>query len=313
MKLKGPHPLEEIPTSVGSFFMDSGAHSIYTREVIAQKGRNGYKFYESEEFYRYVDSYAKFIKKYGWAVDYYANVDAIFNPEISYKVQKYLEDKHKLKPVPVIHFGTDLKWIHRYLKEGYEFLGIGGLGQEVTKEEYYGWADQVFSILCPASNASKPIVRTHGFAMTSWELMRRYPWWSVDSASWIKAAAYGMIYVPHLRKGVFTFDEKPYTINASDKSPSMSEKGKHITTLTEMEAQVIIKWLNKINVPLGGRFVNSKGGRVHIQPLPVEKERGVMNHHKPRAENNLAYFFALAESLPEWPWAFCAQVKKGFF
>jgi len=301
-KLKEPHPLENIPTAVGSFFLDSGAHSIYTREVIDLKGRNGYKFYETDEFYAYCDSYAGFIKRFGWAMDFYANVDAIFNPEVTWKVQQYLEREHGLRPVPVIHFGTPLKWITHYLERGYDFLGIGGLGQEVTKDEYYGWADRVFHLICPASNDKFPVVKTHGFAMTSWDLMRRYPWWSVDSASWIKAAAFGTVYVPHQRGGKFVFDEKPYSITMSGKSPNMKEQGKHITTVSSKEREIMLAWLSLHGIALG-RYDGSG----------VEVERGVLTHHKPRAEANLRYFMAMSDSLPQWPWPFMRQTRgEGF-
>lgn len=303
-KLKGPHPLEDIPTAVGSFFLDSGAHSIYTREVIDKKhqpGEGKYKFYTTDEFYAYCDSYAGFIKRFGWAIDFYANVDAIFEPDVTWKIQQYLEKEHGLKPVPVIHHGTDIKWIHHYLERGYDFLGIGGLGQEVTKDEYYAWADRVFHVICPAMHNKMPLVKTHGFAMTSWDLMRRYPWWSVDSASWIKAAAFGTIYIPHMRGGEFTFEVKPYALTVSGKSPNMKAFGKHIKTISHAEREVVLAWLGKLGIPLGKQTNDDP---------PVELERGVLTHHKPRAEANLRYFMAMCDSLPKWPWPF-KQINRG--
>lgn len=303
MKKDEPHPLLTIPTSVGCFFLDSGAHSIYSREVIAANHRNGYAFYETDEFRAYVDNYAAFIKRFGWAIDYYANVDAIFHPELTYKTQRYMEQHHGLKPVPVVHFGTPLKWLQKYLDDGHEFIGLGGLGQEVTKDEYYAWADKVFSLLCPASNGRKPIARTHGFAMTSWELMRRYPWWSVDSASWIKAASYGMIYVPRKLNGEYSMEVRPYSISVSNKSPSMKDRGKHVLSLSAGERKVVEEWLERIEVPLG-KFDPKTGDEI---------DRGALTHHKPRARANLLYFQMLSDSLPKYPWAFRVDARQGFF
>lgn len=161
---------------VGSFFLDSGAHSLFTREVIKKKHRAGYSFYESKKFWAYVDAYANFVKRHKKDIDFYVNVDAIFNPQKSWEVLKYLEQEHGLSPLPVIHHGTDLKWLDRHLEAGYTYIGLGGLGQEVSTREYFAWANQVYERICPAPS-HLPLVKTHGFAMTGYDLIVRYPWY----------------------------------------------------------------------------------------------------------------------------------------
>lgn len=161
-----------INEQVGSLFLDSGAHSLYSKYA---KGGD-YSYFDSSDFWAYLDDYALWIKKYPHAFDYYANVDVIYNPELSWKVLKFLEQEHGLNPVPVIHSRTALKWVHKHLEAGYKYIGLGGLGQLTTKSQYYAWADSVFSILCPKSNDYHPIVDVHGFAMTSYDLLVRYPW-----------------------------------------------------------------------------------------------------------------------------------------
>ena len=68
--------------------------------------------------------------------------------------------------------------------------------------------------------SGKPRLKVHGFGITAIPIMERYPWWSVDSSSWIQSAAFGSIITPD--KG---------TIFVSDKSPSRFNAGQHITTL----------------------------------------------------------------------------------
>lgn len=160
---------------VGSLFLDSGAHSLYNK-LIHGKGRKAYDFFETPEFWEYVDSYAEFVKANKAGIDYYVNVDVIFNPEASWRVLKYLEEKHKLNPLPVIHHGEDLKWVKKHVDAGYDYIGLGGLGQAVTRDMYYQWADVVYDYLCPPPKRL-PIVKTHGFAMTAHALMVRYPWY----------------------------------------------------------------------------------------------------------------------------------------
>lgn len=293
---------------IGKFFLDSGAHTIYTEQVIkkktGQKGAGDYSYYslkKGSEFRIYVDRYAAFIKKWKDALDYYATIDAIFNPKITYEVQKYLEDEHGLWPVPVIHYGTDLKWITKYLDEGHKYIGLGGLGQEVTKQEYRAWGDKVYKMLCPSPDYL-PCVRTHGFAITAWNLLFRYPWYSVDSASWRKSAGFGGIYVPHRINGEFVFTIPPTTIQVSNESPAKAKRGKHIATLNFKFAalrRLVKDWLKEIDIPLG--TVNKKGEM---------KEWGVVSSHPARMAANLRFFERMCASIPKWPWPFTGATTK---
>jgi hypothetical protein len=45
------------------------------------------------------------------------------------------------------------------------------------------------------------LIRVHGFGAAHVRLLRRYPFYSVDSAGWLQAGAYGKIYVPPYRDG----------------------------------------------------------------------------------------------------------------
>lgn len=284
----------------GKFFLDSGAHSLYNKMVKNNQSRNKYQFYTTQDFWNYVDSYARFVRKYKNIITYYANVDVIYNPEMSWKVQRYLEEEWNLHPIPIVHFGTDMKWVNLYCKKGYYLLGIGGLGQNTTKKAYLLWADRLFTTLCPEPDRL-PIIRMHGFAMTSWQLLFRYPWWSVDSSSWTKVGAYGGIFVPHKRKGKFVFTEQPYVISVSQESPNSKLARKHYKTLTKMEQKIVSEWLEFINIPLG----EIKDGEI--------KNNGVMTRHTERKIANLIFFEHLRKSLPKYPWPFKYRERKGIF
>jgi hypothetical protein len=303
----------DVPTDMGSMFMDSGAHGLYNRHA-KKKGVDGYNlrtspellrkryaFYESKEFYDYCDQYASFIKEHAEAIDFYVNVDAIFHPEYSYRTLKYLEQKHGLKPIPVIHYNTPLEWVEKHLADGYKFIGLGGLGQDATTNDYIKWANGVYNLICDQPSRN-PLVKTHGFAMTSWRLMRRYPWWSVDSASWIKAAGYGRIFVPQRRHGKFVFSEKPYVVMMSDVTNFTEYSNVHYKGYTKLEQQAIEAWLEFLGIPLG-----------KTDPDGTILEEGVMNTWWWRARVNLMFFEHFVDSVPPWPWAFRTQERRGFF
>lgn len=297
-------PLEELPVGcVASHFLDSGSFTLWTTAAkYAKENKCGkWDFYETQEFWDYIDAYAEFIKKYSYAIDLYANVDVIPNPELSWRNQKYLEKKHGLRPVPVVHYTTDLDWLKFYIKKDYELIGLGGLVGSTSQEECRAWIDKAFDIVCDQPSRL-PKVKIHGFGVTTYDLLLRYPWWCVDSTSWTKIGAYGGILVPHKRKGKWVFTEQPYLMKVSDESPDVKTKGKHVLTMSQMEQTIIKEWLAEIGIPLGKRDSN---GEVI--------EWGVVTQHTYRRAANLLFFERMRLSLPEWPWPFRSTRRKGFW
>lgn len=271
---------------IGDLFIDSGAFTLYFNRAV--KDKLGKAFYDTDEFKKFVRSYAKFLLKYKDHIQHYANVDVIGDPERSHQVLKLLERKYKLNPVPVIHCGSSMDWVRRYLDEGYEFIALGGyVGYK--RPEQMRWTTEAFKVIC--DNSGIPRCRVHGFAMTGWHMMTAFPWWSVDSTSWVKAAGFGGVFVPPKIHGEFSFDRPPMVVKISDTSPNKKQALRHFTTFRKEEQKVILEWLEHINIPYGES--DDKGERI------VD---GVHNHHYQRASANLAYFEGLAKSRPEWPW-----------
>lgn len=309
-----------------SLFLDSGAHSLYTKQVIDKQHQSGYDFYDTDEFWEYVDNYAKFVKEHSKYIDVYVNVDVIFDPERSLVVQKYLEEKHGLSPLPVVHYGADPKWLKLCL-EKYEYIGLGGLGQEVDARQYVGWADQMWDIICDTPDRL-PKCKVHGFAMTALRFMLRYPWYSVDSTSWVMTSRMGSIYMPRYRNGEWVYDEDSWKVTVSSRSPSRSDDGKHIDTFPKNAQEHIFEYLDMKGYKLGkSEFKTASSKKYKLEEnekwfgkeLPdgtreVEAviEDGLCNNYKLRDEVNIIYFLDLEKSMPEWPWPFKAKGIKKF-
>lgn len=286
---------------INSHFLDSGSFSLWTKAAEYAKEHkclNKYAYYDTPEFWAYADAYVEFVKAYSIGIDLYANIDVIPDPVLSYRNLKYLESKG-LKPVPVIHYTTDLKWLRKHIDEGYEMIGLGGLVGSIKEDGCIGWIDRCFDTVC--DNPSRlPTIKLHGFGVTSYDMMIRYPWWSVDSTSWTKAGAFGGIYVPHQRQGKWVFDEQPYLMKVSDESPDRKKQGTHYLTMSPMEQKIIREWLEYLGVPLGK--LDDKGETL---------EFGVITRHTERRAANLLFFEEMRKSLPDWPWPFVSKRKKG--
>lgn len=276
--------------------IDSGAHS-WTNKLFKKSKRDGgridWSIYKGKEFWDYVDRYAKFIKEWKDSFDYYVNVDAIRNPEITWKVQKYLEDEHGLNPMPVVHFNTPLKWVAKYIEDGYDYIGMGG---PVGKNPYTPWADRAWNLICDGPGRL-PQARIHGFAVTTHKMISRYPWFSCDSVTWKKAAYFGQAVVAFSHKDL----SKTRMIFFDDQSPYLNRikgKGRHFQHYTKNEQKQIRKWLDHIKIPFGKR---DKAGNVLVE--------GITNSNLVRCAATIEYFEAVARSQPKWPWPFFKSIR----
>ena len=83
-------------------------------------------------------------------------------------------------------------------------------------------------------HTGKPRLKVHAFGITAIPIMERYPWYSVDSSSWIQSAAFGSIITPEWGP-----------LSVSSKSPSRHDAGQHATTLTQVEQDFVFQTLEE--------------------------------------------------------------------
>lgn len=294
---------EHLPVGcVESHFLDSGSFTLWTQAAkYAKENKSGkWSFYDTPKFWEYIDAYADFVKKYAAGIDFYANVDVIPEPKLSWRNLQYLENHHGLTPIPVVHYTTDLKWIHKHIDEGYDYIALGGLVGSMRSPMCKKWLDDCFNIICDTPDRL-PKVKVHGFGVTNYRMLLRYPWASVDSTTWTKVGAYGGIMVPHKRNGKYTFLLPPYVIQVSSESSSRGMDGRHFYTLSQAEQNIVTEWLAYVDVPLGK--MNSRGKVL---------EWGVITRHTERRCVNLLFFEMFRNSLPKYPWPFTAKTREGF-
>ena len=193
--------------------LDSGAYSAWNKGVEID-----------------IDKYIAYIKRYEHVIGAYVNLDVIpGSPEgdeptaqeadaaaqASWDNLKYMESKG-LHPVPVFHYGEPFKWLRKMLDEGYEFVGLGGIADTRHASKRLTWLDFAFTIL--TDGQGWPLVKVHGFALTSTEVLVRYPWFSCDSASWMLLAGYGKVVVPYFHPGgIADYTKAPRYIHVSEK------------------------------------------------------------------------------------------------
>lgn len=187
-------------------FLDSGAFSAFTKGAQIR-----------------VEEYAAFIHKNKDIVHLAANLDDLHKREqMTWDNQKALESLG-LKIVPVFHTRENPSWLKKYMDAGYDYLALGGMVPE-SKAWLKNWLDDIWSSYL-VDGKGRPRIKIHGFGLTTFDLMLRYPWYSVDSTSWVLAGRYGLIW--------YVDDQgKPVRLYISDQSPKRKDWDSHFDTLS---------------------------------------------------------------------------------
>jgi len=306
--------------------LDSGAYSAWKKGIKIN-----------------IDEYIKFVEDNREYIDVYINLDVIDNGQASFDNWKYMRSCG-LNPVPVYHASTDVKYLIKYLKE-VDYIGIGGIVTWTRKQRLQSF-DRLWSTYL-VDFFGIPTHKVHAMGMTSLQLMLRYPWYSVDSTSWVLTGRFGSIFVPRYRNGEYIYDENSWKVCVSNRAADDSfQEGKHITTFSPMERDQILQYIHGKGYVLGksefrkestsyklkdrekwhgkeesdgqrtskpnrGGYV--KRGYAGERIVEIVIEEGISNDYKLRDEMNIIYFLDLEKFLPEWPWAFKRKTPKGFF
>jgi hypothetical protein len=239
--------VEKIKTDKQTVFLDSGAFSAFTKGVEI----------DIPEYCDYVKRNKDIIEEvpvdfHGWKgnVQLFSVLDCIGDKEKGAGTLRNQQKMEKLGvfPLPCFHYGEDEKYLEHYIRN-YPYITLGGMVPITTKQLYH-WLDRMWDKYLTDENGV-PKVKVHGFGLTTLELMTRYPWYSVDSSSWVQIAVHGNILIPdgHL-DGVQINPNEIHTpgdkiLAISSDSPRTKEQWAHYDTLPEQMQQAVLKCINK--------------------------------------------------------------------
>lgn len=207
-----------------SIFLDSGAFSAMTQGAEID-----------------IDAYIRFIKKYNDVIDYYAALDVIGDPVKSYENAMYMK-KRGLNPIPVYHL-IDRKfyWFKKIANE-FPYIGLGGMtGTPIERKERIYLITKCFNYMVDAGLLKD--VRVHGFGCTSVRAMVMFPWYSVDSSTWIQVSRHGGILVPRRLFGGKGLDSDQPVITVSNRR---THAPNYYKRLPKRNREKLIEYLKRI-------------------------------------------------------------------
>lgn len=251
-----------------SLFLDSGAFSAWSKGIEIN-----------------INEYINFIKKYQKYLTVYAVLDDINSPEITWKNQKYMEDAG-LNPLPVFHYGEDEKWLSECMK--YDYFALGGM-VPISNAKLKPWLDKIWRKLVDKDGYAK--FKVHGFGLTSVELMKRYPWYSVDSTSWVMTGRFGSVMCNIGSINKVCFSDKKIQKDAYGSYFEGSIDRSHYTQMNSRDQENIKK------------YFADRG--FTIEELATD--------YKKRDEANIKYFLELEEQITKNPPRFLSHEQGSLF
>jgi hypothetical protein len=211
--------VDEMRADGAKVFLDSGAFSAFTLGVTI----------DLPTYCDYIKRNADIIRVEDGAV--MASVlDGIGDPLQTYRNQLSMEALGA-KPLPCFHYGEDERYLEWYVKN-YDYITLGGMVGK-SSEVLIKWLDRIWDKYL-VDGSGYPRLKVHAFGITAIPVMQRYPWYSVDSSSWIQSAAFGGIVTPQFG-----------AVSVSDKSPSRHVAGQHATTLTPLQQDALFRMLEE--------------------------------------------------------------------
>lgn len=212
--------------------LDSGAFSVWTKGKTVD-----------------LDDYIAFCRKCK-KVRCFVNLDVIpdkKNPperaaEQSWRnYRRIVEGLPGRRVLPVIHRGTDLKWLKKYLDLGCGYVGIGGIAF-CQDSDRTAFVNRVLKVL-PSD------VKLHGFGVASCTAMSCLPWFSTDSTTWAKHSQVWNVLLPKCRGGEFVYTMEPTPIRLSPRAAR--GVGVHLASLTPLLKDSLARFLGENGVELG--------------------------------------------------------------
>jgi len=263
-------------------FLDSGAFSAFTRKTEI-----------------HIDEYIEYVKENLDYIDYYANLDVIGDQPQTYKNWAYMRKKG-LEPMPVFHAGRNRnpKHLQHYLEEA-EYIALGAIAKMNTAERIRNLDNVWYSL---TNNEGLPLVKVHGFGLTSFPLMKRYPWFSVDSMAWVlQGGSYGHMWFPYYDPESKKFDYSVPPITA-DVGRLAIDKPCHFWALSDASKQVVLDYIKLKGLSYGKsefKIVDITNYKLQENELWADRnnglveiviEKGLCNNHLDRCRHNL-YFY----------------------
>ena len=217
--------VDKIRRTGDRVFLDSGAFSAFTKGISV----------DLKTYCRYIKANDDIIEQVD-GILCASVLDGIGDPQKTFDNQLAME-REGVKPLPCFHYGEDERYLEWYVAH-YDYITLGGM-VPISTSQLHHWLDRLWSKYL-TDGSGRPRLRVHGFGLTTPELMRKYPWFSVDSSSWIRLGFSGNLLMR---------DGRAIAISAH--SPNRKVANQHLSTLPAELRKAVEASLLSYGIDLG--------------------------------------------------------------
>jgi hypothetical protein len=119
------------------------------------------------------------------------------------------------------------------------YIGISPY-MKASQNSVLRWLDHCFTRITVKDGI--PLCKTHGFGVTGHRIVRRYPWFSVDSTTWALSAAYGNILLPRFTKAGPDYSH-PRQFRMSDRDRGSGSGNNSLLDIAPWDRRIIATYL----------------------------------------------------------------------
>ena len=88
-----------------------------------------------------------------------------------------------LSPIPVLHAQEDIGWLYKMLDAGADYIALAARSLGTSFSHINDWYAQCWNKL--ADHKGRPLVKVHALGEGRYDTWSLFPWYSVDSTSWV--------------------------------------------------------------------------------------------------------------------------------
>lgn len=263
--------------------LDSGAYSAWTKGLEIN-----------------LNSYIQLCKEHP-EISYYVSLDFIpgepggshkLTPQIIAEAcskswnayQRMVEHLPFEKVIPTFHRGDDVSWLKKYLQLGCPYIAIGGLADKSPKQDKLDWLRQVRPYFYESGRVR---CKVHGFGFSDLQMLKCFPWHSVDCASWAYKGSMGVVWVPRKTYGKWDYTRTPYLIACTPRHPDRKRHNAHIDSLSPLIRKDLIAFLEESGQPVGSSEILRVKGVRKLEPgeLWIDKGKSIQKCIVPGVTN----------------------------
>jgi len=146
--------------------------------------------------------------------------------------------------IHVFHQGESTEVLGRLLDTDPDYIGVSPSNDSMTKARK-DWLTDTFNYI----EKRQGYVKTHGFAVTSIELMNKFPWFSVDSTSWFMIGMYGKLCIPLDIHGKIIADDftpifDKFEVSLSERKKNSTDSYNHVFLHNRAMANEIDRYMD---------------------------------------------------------------------